>query len=490
MAERKLPILCFLVGLPWLIAAFFPPLNHDSAAVLTWAQRMVAGERLYIDLIDVNPPMVFWLNLPPATVSAATGLPAAMLLIGWYALLAVAGLTVALPDLSRLLPAGPRLGVIAGAIGGLVILPAHSFTQREHVMFALSLPYLIHALARANGRAGRSSWFTAALFAVSVCLKPHFLIIPAGIEGFLLIRRGIVPSLRDPVVPIMASVGIAYLGAVALLTPAYFSATLPMMAELYTSAGVEWRELLQGNQALPLLVGCLGLGLLTWRGGAAAQLLLVYTVGATMVGISQMKGWDYHFIPARGGLFILAGWAFGWGLSAPPGRAIIATFALVFSYASILAPPFAAQRNFAQSPAARLRDLMEQTAPGGSALWFTTSLKPQFSILQTTGGRYMGHYMSLWPLPELYPPEGPTGLRPLDRLDGIERDLITTTAADLARKPDLLVVTDGASEPGFGARTWDHLAYFKRDPRIAAALADYVPVGTIDGWTLYRRFKP
>jgi hypothetical protein len=120
-------------------------------------------------------------------------------------------------------------------------------------------------------------------------------------------------------------------------------------------------------------------------------------------------------------------------------------------------------------------------------LWFTTSLKPQFSILQTTGGQYRGHYMSLWPLPELYPPDGPPGLRPLASLSGIERDLIAATAADLARKPDLLVVTDGASEPGFGARAWDHLGYFRRDPRIAAALTAYGPVGTIDGWTLYHR---
>lgn len=487
MGARKLPILCFLVGLPWLIAAFFPPLNHDSAAVLTWAQRMVAGERLYVDLIDVNPPMIFWLNMPPAAASALTGIPAAMLLVGWYSLLTIAGLALALPLLPRLLAAGPRLGVIAGAIGGALILPAHSFTQREHLLFALSLPYLIHALARAEGHAPRAAWLTAALFAGSVCLKPHFLVIPAGIEGFLILRRGLRASLRDSTVPTMVGVGIAYLGAAALLTPDYFSAILPIMAELYTSAGAGWAELLQGNQVLPILVGCLGLAILTVRGGSAPQLLLVYTLCATLIGVSQMKGWDYHFIPARGGLFLLAGWALGRGLSAQPARASIATFALIFAYAATLAPPFAAQRYFPASPEARLRALMEKTAPGGSALWFTTSLKPQFSLLQTTGGRYFGHYMSLWPLPELYSPWGPLNLRPLDQIEGVERDLIAATAADLARKPDLLIVTDGASEPGFGGRAWDHLAYFSRDPQIAAALAAYSPVGKIDGWTLYHR---
>jgi hypothetical protein len=486
MAERKLPILCFLVGLPWLIAAFFPPLNHDSAAVLTWAQRMVAGERLYIDLIDVNPPMIFWLNLPPAAVASWTGISAAVLLVFWYALLTAVGLALALPSLTRRVSPGENLGVIAAAVGALLVLPAHSFTQREHLLLALALPYLIHAVGRAQGEADRKAWITAALFAVAVCLKPHFLLIPAGIEGFLIVQRGLKASLRDPTVPIMAGVGLMYLLAVKLITPAYFSAILPMMAELYTGAGADWPALLFGDQIPPLAFGCLLLGGLTWRHGVAPRLLLVFTVTASLAGLSQMKGWDYHFVAARGGLLLLVGWSVGHWLHTP-GRAMGATLAAAIAYASLLAPPFAPQRSFAASPAARLRALMEQTAPGGSVLWFTTSLKPQFSILQTTGGQYRGHYMSLWPLPELYPPDGPPGLRPLASLSGIERDLIATTAADLARKPDLLVVTDGASEPGFGARAWDHLAYFRRDPRIAAALMAYAPVGTIDGWTLYHR---
>ncbi|MFY8105477.1 MAG: hypothetical protein ACOVKO_01085, partial [Elstera sp.] len=308
-------------------------------------------------------------------------------------------------------------------------------------------------------------------------------------ESFLLVHRGIRASLRDPVVPIMAGVGSAYLAAVALLTPAYFGTILPMMADLYTEARADWRGLLLGDQVLPLVLGSLVLGRLTWRYGAAPRLLLVFTVSAGLAGFSQMKGWDYHFMAARGGLLLLLGWSLGHWFRMPV-RAGVATLAASLAYASLLGLPFAAQRGFSATPDARLRDLMEQTAPGGSVLWFTTSLKPQFSLLQTTRGRYVGHYMSLWPLPELYAPNAPAGFRPLAEITGIERALITATAADLARKPDLLVVTDGASEPGFETRPWDHLAYFQREPVIAAALAAYKPVGKIEGWTLYRRAQP
>ncbi len=486
MAARRLPLILILLSLPWLIAACFPPLNHDSAAVLTWAQRMVAGERLYIDLIDVNPPMIFWLNLPPAALAGGSGLPAPVLLVLWYAALCLGGLALALPSLPRLLPESERWGLLTAAVGALLILPAHSFTQREHLLLALALPYLLHALARAEGQPTRGAMIAAALFAIAVCLKPHFLALPAGVEAYLLIRRGLRASLRDPVVPVMVVVGLTYIGAVFWLTPAYFSTILPMMAELYTGAGTDWAHLLLGDQVPPLALGCLILGAIGWKHGPAPRLLLIFTLAATVAGVTQLKGWDYHFVAARGGLLLLAGWTAGHWLKRP-AAALCAAFALSLGYASLAAPPFAAQRRFADTPEARLGRMMADAPPHGSVLWFTTSLKPQFSLVQALGQTYVGHYMSLWPLPELYPPEAPHALNPISRSEGIERQVIDATAADLARKPDLLVVTDGASEPGFGGQAWNHLTYFGRDPRIADALKAYRPIGQVDGWTLYKR---
>src|SRR6478672_1428759 len=74
----------------FLLGALTPPLNHDVAAVLNFAERMLAGERLYADLIDVNPPLVFVLNLLPAAIGAWTPLDAVQgLLISLLGLCAV-----------------------------------------------------------------------------------------------------------------------------------------------------------------------------------------------------------------------------------------------------------------------------------------------------------------------------------------------------------------------------------------------------------------
>ena len=72
-----LALLPTLLFIPFVLA---PPLNHDVAAVLGFSERWLAGERLYVDLIDVNPPLIFVLNLLPAFIAARTGLDAVLAL--------------------------------------------------------------------------------------------------------------------------------------------------------------------------------------------------------------------------------------------------------------------------------------------------------------------------------------------------------------------------------------------------------------------------
>src|SRR5262245_951842 len=71
-AARLLPALVpVLLFVPIVLV---PPVNHDVAAVLAFSERWFAGEHLYTDLIDVNPPLIFILNLIPAALAAEFGI--------------------------------------------------------------------------------------------------------------------------------------------------------------------------------------------------------------------------------------------------------------------------------------------------------------------------------------------------------------------------------------------------------------------------------
>ena len=46
----------------------------DAALYLHGAERLLAGGQLYIDFVDINPPLAAWLHVPPVLIAQATGL--------------------------------------------------------------------------------------------------------------------------------------------------------------------------------------------------------------------------------------------------------------------------------------------------------------------------------------------------------------------------------------------------------------------------------
>ena len=96
--ERLLLVPLFALPVLWLVGYFFPPLNHDVAVLLDVSGRWVAGEKLYVDVIDENLPLTFILHAIP--VLTAKLLPGTVPF--WFTAWVVAGIvasssTVALP---------------------------------------------------------------------------------------------------------------------------------------------------------------------------------------------------------------------------------------------------------------------------------------------------------------------------------------------------------------------------------------------------------
>src|SRR5581483_2686228 len=134
----------------WGLAQLFPPLNHDVGAVLQWSGRMLAGERLYVDINDVNPPLIYWLNLIPAGLARAAQLAAPRAFV-LTVLATIAGmLLLARPLFHKLAPPGSftALALPGLALFVLLVYPQTSFGQREHLLAILTLPYLLLASLR------------------------------------------------------------------------------------------------------------------------------------------------------------------------------------------------------------------------------------------------------------------------------------------------------------------------------------------------------
>src|SRR6478672_13088189 len=53
-----------------LFAALRSPLKDDIAWLLYVARRWLAGRELYVDVIEVNPPLIIWISAIPMQIAS------------------------------------------------------------------------------------------------------------------------------------------------------------------------------------------------------------------------------------------------------------------------------------------------------------------------------------------------------------------------------------------------------------------------------------
>ena len=296
----------------WGVGAFFPPLNADAGAMLRFAERMLDGETLYRDLIDFNPPMGYWLDLIPAGL-AKTGLGSAVFwFIGLCLLVVAVGASLALRILAPLLnDTERRLLALTGAIT-LLVRPGDSFGEREHLMLALILPYgalAVRAVAGLPDEKRALRVFAAVIAFIGIAQKPQFALLGAMVELLLLVRLGPKRWLTRPEPWLFLLLGLIYVGATAALYPAYLADMLPLASDHYDLFDLDQGiDMITGVELPPLLIGlaCLAPWALRVSERPVAAVLWLMALAAVLAGLLQFKDWDYHFLPARILLILLA----------------------------------------------------------------------------------------------------------------------------------------------------------------------------------------
>ena len=176
--RRDLALILGVAACSLLVPAIFLP-NWDVAWHFEMAQRLLEGERLYENIVDVNLPWAVFGYLPFVYLSDLIGGSPLAWLSCLVAILALLALVVAEQSELRA-RTGQGWGWTWARVGiavVLVVLPAVSFGKLEHFAVLLTLPYL---LVRLNGDAASDETEYGLLVALSVLagigfsLKPHF----------------------------------------------------------------------------------------------------------------------------------------------------------------------------------------------------------------------------------------------------------------------------------------------------------------------------
>jgi hypothetical protein len=507
--ERALTTVLWLVPLVWLAGYFWPPINHDVAALLDVSRRWLAGDRLYVDIIDVNLPLVFVIYALPELCSKAFGGTVPF----WFNALCAIAIGGSFVACRRLLHRIPSMAhplteamVPPTLLFLFAVLPNDNFGQREHLMLIACAPYIFEAAARAESVAiGRWFRFGIALFAgIALAQKPYFMAIPLAVEGYLLIRRGWRATLVDLVPWTIGLVAVGHLALIFLGAPAYVTFLLPIIWDSYAvMGGSSWDVVLFGPVLGPTLLALAAFGVLAifLARTIAARVLIAFALGAAIAAAMQAKGWPYHVLPALSGAILLAALTISQVVDRYlpldraqhrlPVAAISASFMiLLYFQAALFTPPFQKQRQYEDSIIDVLGHVIKQNAPNRRLLVLSPGIYPHYPVINYTRVRMTMPFQTMWVLQGIYADceEFPALFNAPEDMSETERFVFDKVPEEFARlTPDLLIVDRVAGVPRCQGKTFDYLEYFQRNPVFARAFERYAPFMDVDRYVIYRR---
>jgi hypothetical protein len=466
--ERIWPIAAILAALAVAIHVAIP-LPSDVAWLLTVNERLLAGQHLYVDILETNPPMAAWLYFVPALLGHLTGIRAELFVVletVAVALLALR-LTEAMLEPLRLFPTAIR----ALAVAVVLLLPVASFAQREHFALFGLLPALGISVLRYAGRTP-PRWAVAAAgvgAALAISIKPHEVLVIFMIS---LLAAWHLRSWRPIFAPehlLTALLVAAYVGVIAVAYPAFFTVIMPAAEIVYLPIRISLERLLLQPGAL--FVGAALVAVpLAYRGRVGQTplpTLLVATIGFALVYVIQGKGWAYHLLPGTMTAMLML-------LVPQPRRQGFPSHAVISGVGALIALATLAPIASALLHPDPLVAAVGRFGPGRKIVGIMSDLAIASPLHRELGDTFVDSAPFQWRAAGAIELAAQT-TDPVSKaklLDYADADRQTLAHDLLASPPDLILVQ---SQPGI----FDWMVWARQDPKIAALLDGYRSVDVL-----------
>ncbi|MEP7172635.1 MAG: hypothetical protein ABI705_04005 [Aestuariivirga sp.] len=458
------------------------PLTSDVSYFIVADGRILDGAVPYVDIMETNPPLAFWISLPAVWLARILGLSPHVVFVG-YVGLAIAGalgLTYLVLKSAGETRESTAMVLLASA-AALTLAPAEAFGQREHFAALLALPYVAAAAQLAEGRAPRTSLriVTGLLCGVGMAFKPYLLAIPLLVEAFLLWEKRDWRTLFRAEVLGMGVLLAVYPFLVWQFTPQYFTEILPLMLLTYGAYQISFLE-----TVLRPIVGSFGLYLgitvyMIWRLGLehrGERVWIFAGLGGLICFLAQEKGWTYQLLPAT--TFVLV--PFLVNATRIPNRFFQAVIFGSFGIAMIIGlAKFAVLQN---ARMAFIDDLFAGRKPQ-RMMALTHDLGIVFPYVETNGVVWAGRLHALWMLPAVS-----KEFTSAEQQGAVIARATRIVTEDLIKwKPDFVIVDRRSNTPTLRGHEVKYIAWFSRSPEFVQAWSSYKLVnsnGIFEFWEL------
>lgn len=290
---------------------------------LQCGQFLLEGQLPYRDFQELNPPLIMYLSTLPAALSALSGLSLAV--CGALTTACYSGLALYLTYmcLQTLFKADPPDELMRPLTAASLLAPpltnavaAFDYGQREHLYALFLLPYVLLRFGRyfqnADSQASATIQFLpqkwlailiGVIFGLTICFKPHFLLLPGALELYWLARYRTGKNLIQPET-LSALVAPIIYGAHFFFLPTdvrqlFLKETAPLIVRAYacfnmikdTVVKLVWSIALSAYFVAMLLAA-----FLPTRLQIKAPLLILVSLSLAIIELQQ-KFWNYHGIP-------------------------------------------------------------------------------------------------------------------------------------------------------------------------------------------------
>lgn len=479
------------------------PLNHDAGWYLYLARRILAGDRLYTDLIEVNPPLYTYLAIVPSAIARLSNVPAARILQVSILVVALGSSIWAGLLTTRLAGGRPVLVTLAFAVP-LLGLAGLDLGQREHLMVALTAPYLVLAARRATGDdASRVGALAAGLAAgVGFSLKPHFVLIWLAVEAWLAARspRGLRSPRRTEAVTVLAFF-VAYAAFVLLVYPAYLN-LLWHAGHLYTGFwAIDGLGLYVNRYSLLLAATVIA----AWAcrpatgAGVLVRLLLIVATMGLLVSVVQGKGWLYHYYPVLTWAmvamilvvaeFCVTAWRDPAVVGPLSGFAVVVVLTVTtLSTWSLLGYQQTLRRARLDYLAVQAGFVEENHVE--SMVILSPSLLSGFPLVNYTEIEWAAPFPSLWWVagahPDYAPRAGEAPVAPVAS-DSVERVFLRRMVNGMESSSPDVVMVDTASITTASESPFPYIGYFSQAPGFDRFWSRYRRAGSLETFAVYQR---
>lgn len=460
------------------------PFNVDVSWWLIVCERILDGQRLYVDILETNPPMAGSVYMFGVILARAIHARPEVVTNGLIFLMIATSLALTWRVLhfsSLRDRAGGPAAIWAAVI--LTILPMYDFGQREHLALIVLLPALAVYVLRAN-REAVAPWailIAGLCAATTMNFKPYFVFA----VGFCILTAAV--QARDwrvlfaPENWIAAAFVVIHAVCIVAFYPEYFTLIYPLVRDIYLLLKAPLLAILLASATtfwLLAIMVALALQSRRRKVDSAALVMMAGSLGFAISFFAQGKGWGYHAYPMVALGLLAAGWAITVGgdeqtLSRRLRAGAMLVVALIFANACLWFNASVDMR--------RVQEEVTLLEPRPKVLVLSAAAVIGHPMVREVGGTWASRQQAFW-MREIVRRalrDGSIDQATADRLAAYVAQERAGLIEDFRKQtPDVVVIDNQNSDWGKWAAA---------DPELSELLKAYVPVKNVDGIEILRR---